>query len=355
MIYLDNNASTPLDPRVAAAIKEELAFQIDNPSSLHQYGQGAKIRLEKARRQIADTFNIKNTEVIFTSSGTESLNFLIRGALKGKKGHIVTSMAEHPAVYNLIKSLDYETTYLTPDPNGLITPDDVLKAIRPDTLLVALMAVNNETGVKTDIHAIADVIRVPLIVDGVQWLGKEPFTLPKNLFGIGFSGHKIHAPPGIGFAIVKNPIAPYLIGGAQEFGKRGGTENMLGIAALRKAIEILEYPSPAPRDTFESILSARLPIRINGRNRVATTSNITFPRTDGETLLIKLDQLGLAASLGSACSSGAIEPSRVLLSMGLSYADAKSSLRFSFSRMNTVEDAERAAHLVLQAVLPQSQ
>lgn len=350
MIYLDNNASTPLDPRVIDAIKEELTFNIDNPSSLHQYGQGAKIRLEKARRQIADTFGVKNTEVIFTSSGTEALNLLIRGALKGKKGHIVTSQAEHPAVFNLIKSLDYETTFLTPDPDGLITPEDVLKAIRPDTLLVALMAVNNETGVKTDIHAIADVIKVPLIVDGVQWLGKEKITLPKNLFGIGFSGHKIHAPPGIGFAIIKHPIAPSIIGGAQEFGKRGGTENMIGISALRKAIEIIEYPSSLPRDTFESILKEQLPIKINGKNRVQTTSNITFPKVDGETLLIKLDQAGLAASLGSACSSGAIEPSRVLLSMGLSYTQAKSSLRFSFSRMNTVDEARKAAEIVLNAL-----
>ena len=350
MIYLDNNASTPIDPRVADAIKEELAFQIDNPSSLHQYGQGAKIRLEKARRQIADTFGVKNTEVIFTSSGTESLNLLIRGALKGKKGHIITSQAEHPAVFNLIKSLDYDTTYLTPDSNGIITSEDVTKAIRPDTLLVALMAVNNETGVKTDIHAIADAIKVPLIVDGVQWLGKEKIALPKNLFGIGFSGHKIHAPPGIGFAIIKQPIAPTLIGGAQEFGKRGGTENMLGIAALRKAIEILEFPSSAPRDAFESILIEKLPIQINGKNRVGTTSNITFPNVDGETLLIKLDQAGIAASLGSACSSGAIEPSRVLLAMGLSYKEAKSSLRFSFSRMNTVDEAKRAAQIVIDLI-----
>ncbi|MFN4174779.1 MAG: cysteine desulfurase family protein, partial [Parachlamydiaceae bacterium] len=202
----------------------------------------------------------------------------------------------------------------------------------------------------TDIHAIAESIKVPFVVDGVQWLGKEKMSLPKNLFGIGFSGHKIHAPPGIGFAIVKQPMSPSIIGGAQEFGKRGGTENMIGIAALKRAIEIMDYPDSAPRDTFESMLIEKLPVKINGKNRVATTSNITFANTDGETLLIKLDQAGVAASLGSACSSGAIEPSRVLLSMGLSYKEAKSSLRFSFSRMNTIEEAKRAAKIVIESL-----
>ncbi len=351
MIYLDNNASTPLDPFVQEMIKLEMTYLIDNPSSMHKYGQEAKKRLDKARRYIADYFKVKPTEIIFTSSGTEAMNFLIRSALHHKKGHIISSSAEHSAVYNLLKSLPFETTFLNPEPTGEIAPEKVFKAIRPDTILISLMAVNNETGVKTDIDAIAKGLKVPFIVDGVQWLGKEPISLPPQVTGIGFSGHKIHAPPGIGFAIIRHKQNPFIVGGAQEFGMRGGTENMLGIMGLYAAFQKLTPIESSARDLFEKRILDALPnAQVNGKNRVANVTNITFSGIDGETLLIKLDQKGLAASLGSACSSGAIEPSRVLIGMGLSYKLAKSSLRFSFSRMNTLGEAEKAAQIVIESV-----
>jgi cysteine desulfurase len=352
MIYLDNNASTPIDPFVVEAIKNELSNLVNNPSSPHQFGQSAKARLDKARRIIADYFKVKPTEVIFTSSGTEAMNLLIQGLIANRKGHVVSSEMEHSCVYNLLKERsDLETTFVKPDYTGTISIESVLEAVRPDTLLVALMAVNNETGTKTDIAAIASKLKIPFVVDGVQWLGKEPIALPPNITGIGFSGHKIHAPGGIGFIIVKGKIASQIRGGFQEFGKRAGTENMIGISGLAKAIQRIEYPNQNMRDHFETIVLKALPdARVNGANRVGTTSNICFPGIDGESLLIKLDQMGVAASLGSACSSGAIEPSRVLVSMGLSYNDAKSSLRFSFSRMNTLDDAVQAADIVIRAV-----
>lgn len=351
MIYLDNNASTPLDPYVKDVIVQEMGYQIDNPSSMHKFGQEAKKRLDKARRKIADYFKVKLTDVVFTSSGTEAMNFLIRSQLHNKKGHVISSAVEHSAVYNLLKSLNLDVTFLTPSSTGEIAPSQVFEALRPDTILVALMAVNNETGVKTDIHTIAKGLKIPFVVDGVQWLGKEPIELPPQVTGIGFSGHKIHAPPGIGLAIIRSKQSPLIYGGAQEFSMRGGTENMLGIMGLMAAFEKLSYIDSKPRDHFEKRILEALPqAKINGENRVGNVSNITFPGIDGETLLIKLDQKGLAASLGSACSSGAIEPSRVLIGMGLSYKLAKSSLRFSFSRMNTLDEAEKAAQIVIESV-----
>lgn len=346
-IYLDNSASTPLDPRVKQAIEDELTFSLTNPSSPHKYGQEARGRLDAARRQVAAYFKVKPQEVVFTSSGTEAMNFLIHSFASKYPGKILTSEAEHSCVYNLLKK-NPQSVFL----KGTPTLEEVEKALSSDIALIVLMAVNNETGVKIDLKGIASLAerkKIPFIVDGVAWLGKDKIDLPAGVSAIGFSSHKVHAPTGLGCAIVRHPYKgiPLLIGGAQEFGLRGGTENMLGIRGFAEALNLIEEHDFQKirelRDYFEEELKKVFPaITINGsdRDRIGNISNVLFPDVDGETLLMNLDQAGVACSLGSACTSGALEPSRVLISMGLSYKEAKSSLRFSFGRFNTKADID---------------
>lgn len=349
-IYFDNNASTPLDPKIIEAIQEELEIPVANPSSPHYEGQQARGRLDRARRVVASFFGFKPNEVIFTSSGTEAMNLLVQS---GVKGEVITSDSEHSCVYELLKS-NPQARFI----KGAVTLEAVKALYTPKTALIVLMAVNNETGIKTPIDEIASWAEsqgLPFVVDGVAWLGKEKVVIPRGVSGIGFSGHKIHAPPGIGCALFRAPLKlkPLLIGGAQEFGLRGGTENRLGIVAFAKGLELLNYASIQPlRDRFEEQI-LRLPnTSINGLAfpRISNVSNVLFAGHDGETLLMKLDQAGLSASLGSACTSGALEPSRPLLSLGLSYTQAKSSLRFSFSRFNTMEEVERGLRIIEQVV-----
>ena len=352
IIYLDNNASTPLEKSVVKAIEAELSHGVSNPSSPHQWGQKARGRLDQARRTVASYFEVRANEVVFTSSGTEAMNFL----LKAFPGETVSSDCEHSCVYESLKKRG-ETTFLT----GVPTLEKVKEACTEKTRLICLMAVNNETGVKIDIERIASFAEshgIPFVVDGVAWLGKERVKLPKGVTGAGFSGHKIHAPAGIGCAIFKAKMVPLILGGPQELGLRAGTENMVGIMAFAKAIELLSgepYRLIAPlRDRFEKGILERIPTaRINGIDfmRTSNVSNILFPHIDGEALLIKLDQAGVLCSLGSACTSGALEPSRTLLSMGLPLAEARSSLRFSFGRLNTEKELDEAVSIIAASLL----
>lgn len=354
--YFDNNASSPLDPAVKAALEEELSHGVSNPSSPHRDGQAAKGRLNRYRKTCADYFGVPPKDVIFTSSGTESLNFLIESALKNRPKAILSSDREHSCVYNKLKSCP-ETLFL----KGDVTVEAVEEALGKDVGLIVLMAANNESGVMTDIAAIgrlAQKHRVPFIVDGVALLGKERFVWPEGVSAFGFSGHKIHAPSGVGCVVVKPSfkLHPLIVGGAQEYGLRAGTENMAAIAAFSKAVELIPG-DPAPylaslRDRFEKGVKELIPsAHINGSKfqRISNTSNILFEGADGEGFLMRLDELGLASSLGSACTSGALEPSRVLLSMGLSYPQAKASLRFSFSRMNTLAEVDEGLKLLKSA------
>ncbi|MCB1113377.1 MAG: cysteine desulfurase [Chlamydiia bacterium] len=343
-IYFDNNASTPLEPAVKEAILEELSYGVSNPSSPHKEGQAARGRLNRYRKTVADYLQVRPQDVIFVSSGTEAMNQLIFSACQKKPKKILSSDREHSCVYNALKKRPETVCFDGDIPN--------------DVDLIVLMAANNESGVMQNLEALGKVASakgIPFIVDGVALLGKEKFVWPEGVSAFGFSGHKIHAPAGVGVIAVKPPfkLSPQIIGGAQEYGLRGGTENMAGIAGFAKAIELI--PSdPAPylrqlRDRFETKLKAALPnIQINGSHlpRVSNTSNILFKDIDGEGFLMRLDQKGLSASLGSACTSGALEPSRVLLSMGLSYKEAKSSLRFSLSRMNTPDEVDKAVALI---------
>jgi cysteine desulfurase len=363
-IFLDANATTRIDPRVLEAMLPELSSLPSNPSSIHFYGREAKNRLQKSRDTIAAFLKVEPHEILFTSSGTEAMNLLLRGMVPGgAKGHAITSNVEHSCVYETLLDLEnkgLETTYLSAGPCGAVTPAQVKEAIRPHTRFISMIAVNNETGVKNDIDAMAHIALeagIPLLVDGVAWLGKELFTIHPGIFGMGFSSHKIHGPQGCGFAFVRSSLklTPLLTGGKQEGSLRAGTENLPGIVGLAKAVEILSIELPEAtkrmamlRDRLEAGLLAKAdPVLINGTGpRICNTSNLSFPGRRGEDLLIALDMMGIAASHGSACSSGALEPSRILTNMGIPFPLAASAIRFSLSRNTTLEEIDQAIEII---------
>jgi len=361
--YLDNNATTKVDPRVIDAIMQELNSGYGNPSSIHSFGQEVRNRLTKARRRIASHFGFKPTEVIFTSSATEAVNIVMRGTT----GEVITSAAEHACVHVTAiaeQEKGRSVTFLDPGAYGAVTAEQVRMAITPQTGLIVLMAANNETGVKTDVEGIAAIAEqhgIPFFVDAVAWVGKESFVPPSGVTAFTISGHKFHAPKGIGALFLRSSFKPkpLLIGGAQEYNKRAGTENVTGIIAMAKAVELLEEELPEAtermrklRDRFEAGVMAALPgVLVNGEGeRIVNTSNLSFEAVEGESILMNCDLAGLAVSHGSACSSGSLEPSRILMSMGLGKDRARSSIRFSLSRMTTEEDIKRAIEIVVQVV-----
>lgn len=363
-IYLDNNATTMLDPRVKAEIIALMETPIGNPSSPHRLGQKAKSLVSHARKQVAGFLGCSSQQILFTSGGTEGAVLAIHGLLKGKKQPtILSSSVEHACVFETLEALREQgaiVDYLPVGLSGAIEIKDLIHSIenrRPD--LIVLMAVNNETGIKNDVPAIAQIAashQIPLVVDGVAWLGKEKFSIPKGVSAMFFSGHKVHAPQGTGFIYLqqKLKLSPQIRGGSQEFNMRGGTENLIGIVALGKALELLASELPNASlymgELTERLKKSLLEIptaEINGTGeRICNTINVSFAKKDGETLLIALDQEGVCASLGSACSSGAIEPSRVLLKMGIPMERAQASLRFSVSRMTTAEEIDRAIQII---------
>jgi len=367
-IYLDNNASAPLHPQVLQAVLEELQLTIGNPSSIHYFGQEAKKRLVKARDTIASFLGVRPNEVIFTSGSTESNNMVIRGIVGASPtGHIITSEVEHSSINSTVKFMEgkgYEATFLKAGLWGVVKPDAVRAAIRPNTRLIALAAVNNETGVKLDVDAIAAIAEeanIPLLIDGVAWIGKELFAIPEGVSAMSFSGHKFHAPKGIGFTFIRSnlKLEPQITGGSHEYGRRAGTENLPGIVGMAKAIEILGQELPEATYNMERLqkrledgIKVNFPdVVINGEGpRICNTSNLSFPGVDGESLLAGLDMEGVATSHGSACSAGAIEPSRVLLSMGISREIAQSAIRFSLSSMTTEHEIDRAIEAVTSIV-----
>lgn len=366
-IYLDNNATTKIAPQVIAAMTQELQIHQGNPSSSHSPGKAAHSRLTKARDSIASFLKVKPQEIIFTSGGTEGINLILRGFFSARTGgHLISSNVEHSSVYATLKDLEAsgscQATYLPAGLWGAVTVDAVREAIRSDTKLIALMAVNNETGVRTDIEGIAALAQekgIPFFVDGIALLGKEQFTIHAGVSAICFSGHKIHAPPGVGFAFVRSgfKIKSVCTGGDQEYSRRGGTENLPGIIGLAEAITLLKQELPsacermrALRDRFEKGIMEALPnVAVNGQApRVSNTSNLCFTGVDGELLLTTLDMEGIAASHGSACASGALEPSRILLNMGLPMSAARSSLRFSLCRYTTEAEVDRAIEVIVK-------
>ena len=366
-VYLDNNATTPVLPEVFEAMKPYFGEQFGNASSIHQRGQSSRAAVERSRESVAKLLGCRPSEIIFTSGGTEADNLALFG-LAGEGDHVITSSVEHHAILNGCKRLESvgcEVTYLPVDDRGLVNPEDVRRALRPHTKLISIMFANNETGViqpVEDFGSIAAEAEVHFHTDAVQAAGKVSIEVDKigcNLLTI--SGHKIHGPQGIGALYVRKGtlLQPMLYGGSHERSRRAGTENVPGIVGLGKAAEIaLQGLSGIEniqrmRDKLESIvLSAVGQTKVNGSGapRVPNTTNIQFAHLEGESLVIALDLKGLAVSTGAACSSGAIEPSHVLSAMGLSSAQARSSLRFSLGKQTTVEDIDYATALVPETV-----
>ncbi|MCI0382049.1 MAG: cysteine desulfurase [Chlamydiae bacterium] len=363
---LDNNATTQIDPRVLEILIEELTGENGNPSSVHSLGKKAKKKLESCRSEIASYFSVKPHEIIFTSGGTEALNLIILGLLGEKKGHIITSSIEHSAVFHTVQRMEkvgFTATYLFPNQKGFIEPESVANAIQSQTRLIILSAANSETGVKNPLIEIGKIAlgrKVSFAIDAIGIIGKEIFSIPHGAKAIACSGHKFHGPKGVGFAWIQSdtPVEVQISGGNQEFSKRGGTENLPAIVGLAKAVEILreELPEAATRikilrDLLEHGIQENIQgIIIHGKDgeRVCNTSNISFPNIDGELFTIYLDQAGIAISQGSACSSGSLEPSRVLLNMGIARDVVKRSLRFSLSRFTTLAEIEKAIEIICE-------
>jgi cysteine desulfurase len=367
--YFDHNATTPVAPELLAILLPLLAEDFGNASSIHHYGQQARARLDQARRQTAALLGADAKEIVFTSGGTESDNLALFGVLRGRPDgpkHIVTSAIEHPAVLNACARLEregVEVTYLSPSPEGLIDPDAVRRALRPHTLLISVMHVNNELGTVQPLADIARVAReagVPVHSDGVQASGRIPVNVRElgvDLYSI--SAHKMYAPKGAGALYVRKDLAlqPLQYGGRHEAQRRAGTENVPGCAALGWACEnapLDDMPRLAAlRDRLESAVVARIPgVSVNGAGapRAANTSNLRFDGIGGEAMVIALDLRGFAVSSGSACSSGAVEPSHVLLAIGLTKEQARSSVRISLGRSNTVEQVDGLVEAIAESV-----
>jgi len=359
--YFDHNATTPVAPEVLEDLAATLVEVCGNASSIHHFGQAAKQRLENARRQLAARIGCDAREIVFTSGGTESDNLAIFGVVRHARGpkHVITSAIEHPAVLNACAHLEREgleqeraeVTWLPVGSDGLVRVDDVRRALRPATTLITIMHANNETGVLQPVREIAALARSAGALfhsDGVQTAGRIPVSVRElgvDLFSV--SGHKFGAPKGIGALYVRKGLAlePILYGGHHERDRRAGTENVPGASAVGAAAALaFDWNGIAAlRDRLEQGILRRVPdARVNGsrEQRLPNTTNIRFDGIEGEAIVIALDLRGYAVSSGSACSSGAVEPSHVLLAMGLRPEDARSSVRFSLGPGNTEQEVD---------------
>ncbi|MFQ5777894.1 MAG: cysteine desulfurase NifS [Terriglobia bacterium] len=360
--YLDYNATTPPAPEVVQAMLPFLAEEYGNASSIHSPGQRARAAVEQARAQVATLIGAREKEIVFTSGGTEADNLAIRGVLgaaERPRKHIVTSTVEHHAVLNTCQALEAEgvaVTYVSVDPGGVVNPDDVRRALTPDTVLLTLMHANNELGTLqpiTEIAALARAHRIPFHTDAVQSVGKLPVNVAElGVDLLSLSAHKIYGPKGVGALYVRRGcrLKPLFFGGHHERDRRPGTENVTGIVGLGAAAELarkrLEEDAgrvAALRDELERKVLSRVPdVGVNGdlKRRTSNTTNLYFDFVEGEPLVIALDLKGVACSTGAACSAGAVEPSHVLTAIGLSPERARASLRFSLGRTTSREDID---------------
>ncbi len=369
-IYLDHNATTPVDPAVIEAMLPYFSGEFGNASSIHTAGQRARAAVETARDQVAALLNARPQEIVFTSGGTESDNHAIFGVgqplLPGRAGtHIITSSIEHEAVLNSCQALEQQgaaVTYLGVNRDGLIDPDELRRAIRPETALITVMHANNEIGTLQPLAVIGGIAAeadVYFHTDAVQSAGKIPLdvqTLGLDLLSL--SGHKFYGPKGVGALFIKSgtQLRQFLYGGHHQRGHRPGTENVAGIVGLGKAAELARLALEKDanrisglRDALEKGLLARVPdSRVNAGHapRTPNTSSIVFSGIEGEALLIALDLKGVACSTGAACSSGAVEPSHVLTAIGLPAAEAHATLRFSLGRGTTQSEIAAALEIV---------
>jgi cysteine desulfurase len=385
-IYLDHNATTPVHPAVLDAMLPYFGAEFGNPSSAHYFGQRARQAIEHAREAVANLIGARSSEIVFTSGGTEADNAAIFGVMGGVTGHalhtqrksagaplhLITTAIEHDAVLNACRALEargVSVTYVAVGRDGIVSPDAIRSAIRPETALISVMHANNEIGTLQPVEEIGRIAAeagIPFHTDAVQAAGK--ISIEVNRSGaslLSLSAHKFHGPKGAGALFVRKgvEIAPLLHGGQNERGRRAGTENVAAIVGLGKACELVRADLAEAsahvselRDHLENGLLARIPgARVNGdpTRRVPNTSSLMLPSVESESLVIALDLAGLACSAGAACSSGAVDPSHVLTAIGLTPAEARASLRLSLGRPNTREDIDRALELIPMAVARQ--
>lgn len=368
-IYFDYNATTPLDPAVREAMLPYLGEIFGNPSSVHHVGRLARALLDDARDRVASVWRAKPSEVVFTSGGTESTNLAIFGAarkLSHKGRHLITSTIEHHAVLDCMQYLarreDFEVTYLPANAEGIVSPDDLKNAIRPDTTLVSIMSANNETGSVQPVPLLGEICRsrgVLFHTDAVQSFGKQPFEdiHQFNADLVSVCAHKFHGPKGAGALFIKSPLLPdpIIFGGGHENERRAGTENLAGIIGMAEATE-LYVKKPVFQSETLSPMTARLiafvesleAVHFRGslQNRLCNTLAFTVDGCDSISLLAGLDMEGICASSGSACSAGSLEPSHVMSAMGVDKNSANSLVRFSLGRDTTMEEVQ-----IVEAVL----
>jgi cysteine desulfurase len=368
-IYLDNNATTPVLPEVLEAMRPYFGERFGNASSIHHHGQETRAAVERARDSVASLLGCRAAEIVFTSGGTEADNLAIAG-LAAAGDHIITSSIEHHAVLLSCKHLEEsgcDVTYVPVDGRCLVDPDDVRRALRPNTKLISIMMANNETGTLQPVEEIGKIAAeadVYFHTDAVQAAGKVPIDVNRmGCDALSISGHKMHAPQGVGALYVRKgtQLQPLFYGGRHERSRRAGTENVPGIVALGKAAELAMHgfarndgeKMSALRDRLQQGILAQVEgAGVNGdaAPRVPNTTNIYFDHIDGESMVISLDLKGVAVSTGAACSSGAIEASHVLTAMGLRSDRARASIRFSLGKQNTAGDIDLALALVPETI-----
>lgn len=358
-VYADNNATTMVDPEVRDEILPFLTDLYGNPSSMHLFGGQVKKHMDTAREKVASLLNADPSEILFTSCGTESDNTAIYSMLSARpdKKHIITTRVEHPAVRNLCQSLaakGYRVSELSVNKSGQMDLDELRETLDDDTALVSIMWANNETGVLFPVEEAAQMVKskgIPFHTDAVQAAGKIKIDAGKVPFDLlALSGHKLHAPKGIGVLYIRKgtSISPMIVGGHQESGRRAGTENIPYIVGLGKACEIAQKNFDCDNEKIKSLrdrlenelIEKAVDASVNGdvQNRLPNTTNISFKYIEGESILLLLSAQGIAASSGSACTSGSLEPSHVLRAMGVPFTRVHGSIRFSLSRYNTEDD-----------------
>lgn len=362
-IYLDHNATAPLDERVLKAMLPYLRERFGNASSIHSFGREARLAVDEARERVAELINAKPEEIIFTSGGTESDNLAIKGFAwrnRDKGNHLIASQVEHHAVLNPMKQLEkegFKITYLPVDSGGRVDPEELKKAITPQTILVSIMMANNEVGTIEPVEELARVCgekEIPFHTDAIQAVGKIPVDV--EVLGVDFlslSAHKIYGPKGVGALYIRKgrKIEPLISGGHHERNLRAGTENVAGIVGFGEAAKIAREELEEERerlsrlrDRLEEGIKGKIPqVHINGdtQHRLPNTLNASFDYVEGESIILNLDLKGIAVSSGSACTSGSLEPSHVLMAMGVPPVIAQGSIRFSLGRGNTEEEVER--------------
>jgi len=360
-VYVDNNATTKVAPEVLEAMLPYFSELYGNPSSMHFFGGQVQKKVNEAREKVADFLGADPSEIVFTSCGTESDNAAILGTLDSypEKRQLITTRVEHPAVGNVCSYLNrkgYRITELSVDREGRLDLDELRESITEETALITIMYANNETGVIFPIEEIGEIVKekgIPFHTDAVQAAGKIPLNMKKSKIDmLSISGHKLHAPKGIGVLYVRKGtrLSPFMIGGHQEKGRRGGTENVPYIVGLGKACELAKEHLgeentrvKALRDYLEEKILEKIPnTLVNGDriNRLPNTLSISFEYVEGESILLLLSDLGICASSGSACTSGSLEPSHVLRAMGVPFTAAHGSIRFSLSIYNTKEEMD---------------